>query len=159
MGKRDIPEDYQWFKFYTKWIDAFVALSKPELDNLLEAIRAFINDEEMPEFIYADEIVFILIKDSLEKDRDRIRKIKRTIEKNGENNFIRHSKEYSEWRKAVFKRDGYECQLCGKHGGKLNAHHKERFVDCPEKRLDIDNGITLCEDCHKQVHHLKITLD
>ena len=159
MAKRNIPEDYQWFKFYTKWTDAFVALSKPELDNLLEVIRAFINDEEMPEFIYADEIVFILIKDSLEKDRDRIRKIKRTIEKNGENNFIRHSKEYAEWRKAVFERDGYNCQICGKHGGKLNAHHKERFVDCPEKRLDINNGITLCEDCHKQVHHLKITLE
>ena len=71
MEARDIPEDYQWFKFYTKWIDAFTALSKSELDNLLEAIRAYINDEEMPEFIYADKIVFVLIQDSLDKDRDR----------------------------------------------------------------------------------------
>lgn len=153
-----VPEDYMWFKCNTNWLKVFKMLSKPELDNLLEAIRAFINDEEMPEFIYADRIVFIMIEESLKEDRDRIRKIKKSIEKNGENNFVRHSKEYSEWRKAVFERDGYECQLCGKHGGKLNAHHKERFADCPEKRLDIDNGVTLCEDCHKKVHHLKIII-
>ena len=66
---------------------------------------------------------------------------------------LRNSKEYSDWRNAVFNRDDYTCQLCGQHGGKLNAHHIKQFKKFPELRLDLDNGITLCERCHKKVHH------
>jgi hypothetical protein len=58
------------------------------------------------------------------------------------------SVEYREWRKNVFKRDNYVCQCCGKKSGKLNAHHIENFATNVEKRTELDNGITLCEDCH-----------
>jgi len=63
---------------------------------------------------------------------------------------IRMSKEYRIWRKAVFERDDYTCVFCGQHGGKLNADHIKRFSDFPELRLAIDNGRTLCEECHKK---------
>lgn len=66
---------------------------------------------------------------------------------------IRASEEYKEWRKAVFERDDYTCQLCGAHGVRLNAHHKKPFATYPELRTETDNGITLCESCHKKVHH------
>ena len=154
-----IPEEHMWFKCYTKWLELFQMLSKSELVRLLEVVFAYINDEEMPEFIGSDKIVFTIMKDSLSKDRDRIRRVKKSIEMRGEAQVIRHSTSYAGWRKSVFERDGYTCQICGQYGGKLNAHHKERFADCPEKRLDVDNGITLCEDCHKKVHHFKITLE
>jgi len=65
---------------------------------------------------------------------------------------VRRSRAYSDWRRAVFSRDGYVCQQCGQHGGKLNAHHIERFADNTSRRLDVNNGITLCEKCHKEVH-------
>ena len=152
-------DDYLWFKCDESWFEVFRILSKSELDRLFTAIEAYITDNEIPELPGAERVAFALMKKDLTKDRDRVRKIKNSIQKLGESKYIRNSKEYSCWRKQVFERDEYTCQICGKRGGKLNAHHKVRFADCPEKRLDIDNGITLCESCHKQVHHLKIIIE
>lgn len=67
---------------------------------------------------------------------------------NGENDTLRHRREYKEWRTAVYERDDYTCQCCGEKGGKLNAHHINRFSEFPELRYDIKNGITLCINCH-----------
>lgn len=64
----------------------------------------------------------------------------------------RSSKEYTEWRINVFKRDNFTCQHCKSVGGLLEAHHKVRWVDDVSKRYDVDNGITLCKKCHKKVH-------
>ncbi len=64
----------------------------------------------------------------------------------------RRTQQYKEWRVAVFSRDNYTCQICGKRGGKLNAHHISRYSRDIEHRTDVDNGITLCESCHKELH-------
>ena len=69
-----------------------------------------------------------------------------------ENNLVRASSDYRIWRKAVFERDGYRCLICAKVGGKLNVHHLRKFSKYPELRFDENNGITLCEDCHKIKH-------
>jgi len=66
------------------------------------------------------------------------------------NTAIRNSIAYEEWRKAVFERDSYTCQICFEVGGKLNADHIKRFSDYPELRLELSNGRTLCEECHRQ---------
>jgi hypothetical protein len=68
-----------------------------------------------------------------------------------ENRIIRHSSEFEEWRKKVFKRDNWTCRDCGKRGnGELHAHHIKSFAKYPELRFDVNNGLTLCEDCHKK---------
>lgn len=58
------------------------------------------------------------------------------------------------WRKAVFERDEYTCQNCKRIGEKLQAHHIDCWIDFPDKRYLIDNGITLCASCHKALHHI-----
>lgn len=58
---------------------------------------------------------------------------------------------YSNWRNSVFKRDDYRCVICGKRG-KINAHHLDGWNWCIDKRLDIDNAVTLCEHHHKSFH-------
>lgn len=61
---------------------------------------------------------------------------------------------YEEWRKIVYKVDNYTCQKCGDDkGGNLNAHHIESYRTNPYLRTEVSNGITLCEDCHKDFHH------
>lgn len=63
---------------------------------------------------------------------------------------LRNSLEYKLWRTAVFQRDSYTCIWCGdSRGGNLNADHIKPFADYPELRFAIDNGRTLCIDCHK----------
>jgi len=61
----------------------------------------------------------------------------------------RNSFEGRKWRTAVYVRDNFTCQVCGEVGGRLNAHHIKSWIDYPKLRLVVDNGITLCVECHK----------
>lgn len=60
--------------------------------------------------------------------------------------------EYKAWRKAVFERDNYSCFNCGERGVDLNAHHIYSYARYPELRTRLENGITLCKECHNQFH-------
>jgi 5-methylcytosine-specific restriction endonuclease McrA len=62
------------------------------------------------------------------------------------------SNEYKRWREQIFKRDNWTCQNCGNRGGKLHAHHMKSFAEFPELRLDLNNGLTVCEKCHYEIH-------
>jgi len=44
--------------------------------------------------------------------------------------------------------------VCGKRGGKLNAHHLDGHDWCTEKRFDINNGATTCIECHNDFHFI-----
>jgi len=69
--------------------------------------------------------------------------------KTSENERIRDSNQYREWRRHVFQRDDYTCQSCGKRGGILHADHELPFAIFPALRFEILNGRTLCEPCHR----------
>lgn len=61
----------------------------------------------------------------------------------------------SRWRKTVLKRDNFICQCCGYDKGHiLVAHHLNSYDTHEEDRYSVDNGITLCETCHKAFHRL-----
>jgi predicted restriction endonuclease len=66
---------------------------------------------------------------------------------------IRCSLEYRLWRKAVYERDNYTCVWCGDNkGNNLEADHIKPFYLYPELRFAIDNGRTLCRECHKKTN-------
>lgn len=58
------------------------------------------------------------------------------------------------WNRKVLKRDNYTCKCCGQHGYKLVAHHLNGYNWDIENRFSVDNGVTLCENCHKEFHHI-----
>jgi hypothetical protein len=63
---------------------------------------------------------------------------------------LRKSLMYRLWREAVFEKDNYTCVWClDKTGGNLEADHIKPFATHPDLRFAIDNGRTLCKDCHK----------
>ena len=62
--------------------------------------------------------------------------------------------ENANWTRDVMLRDNYTCQCCSKVGGDLVAHHLDGYNWCEEKRTDINNGVTLCVECHKKFHSI-----
>lgn len=74
------------------------------------------------------------------------------------------SKEFQNWRKSIFERDDYTCQICGRRGGKLHVDHfpvpfseilEMRNIKSLEEAImcddlwNTDNGRTLCVNCHR----------
>ena len=88
---------------------------------------------------------------------------------------IRNIKEYTNWRNSIYRRDDYTCQDCRSMGKYIEAHHSikpfhiilkdflkhySQFSPIEEKEIlvrlsttwepfwDLNNGITLCKECH-----------
>ncbi len=66
---------------------------------------------------------------------------------------------YVAWRGKVFMRDNWICQICKQRGGKLHAHHKKSWVLFPKMRYWVINGMTLCINCHQEIHFQKLAVN
>ena len=60
---------------------------------------------------------------------------------------IRKSPEYQRWRKEVKHRDENTCRVCSVRRN-LHVHHIKPLEKYPEFAINLDNGITLCGNCH-----------
>jgi 5-methylcytosine-specific restriction endonuclease McrA len=83
---------------------------------------------------------------------------KKKMSENRANIFSQNNPRYidgrSFWIREVKERDNYTCQVCGKNKTclgfrQLHAHHIKSKKQHPELMYDLDNGITLCNRCHK----------
>lgn len=105
-----------------------------------------------------------------EARKGRFKGIESPVWKGGITSFIsliRNDAKYKVWRLQVFKRDRFTCQICGGEShGDIEAHHLKSFnkiltesniitlkqaLNCKEL-WQIDNGVTLCIECHKNLH-------
>lgn len=64
----------------------------------------------------------------------------------------RWSEKNKQFRQFIFERDDFTCQRCGKRGGYLHCHHLKEWAKYPELRYKSDNCITLCKECHYNLH-------
>lgn len=64
------------------------------------------------------------------------------------NKKIRRGIEFRLWREAVFARDNWTCQMCGRRGLEIHPDHIKQFAFHEDLRFAIDNGRTLCKTCH-----------
>jgi len=65
----------------------------------------------------------------------------------------RNYDEYKQWRIAIYKRDFFTCQICGSKEN-ICAHHIYNYKNNKRLRTDLNNGITLCIDCHWDFHRI-----
>lgn len=67
---------------------------------------------------------------------------------------LRNTPEYREWRLAVYRRDNFSCVTCGAAAKRneviIHADHIKPMSLFPELQFDINNGRTLCWECHKK---------
>ena len=57
---------------------------------------------------------------------------------------------YANAREHALVRDDYTCQCCGKKNCRVEAHHI--VYRSKGGSNDLENYVTLCEDCHKAIH-------
>jgi 5-methylcytosine-specific restriction endonuclease McrA len=61
----------------------------------------------------------------------------------------RNDPAYKQWRLKVLKRDEYQCFDCGEvKRGQMEADHIYSWKNYPRLRYVLENGQTLCADCH-----------
>ena len=59
-----------------------------------------------------------------------------------------------DWSELVKNNSKQVCEICGNYSDKLVSHHEIPVKVNPIISADIDNGIVLCDKCHKKVHQL-----
>ena len=132
------------FVFYRGFYEAICELETEDQATVYNAICKYSLDGIEPELTGVAAAMFKMAKPQIDRGLHFL---------DGQNG--RRSAEYSEWRQRVFLRDNFTCQNCGDRGGKLNAHHIKSYAKYPQLRYSVQNGITLCEACHREVHHGK----
>ena len=68
------------------------------------------------------------------------------------NKKIDRSPEFRLWKSSVLKRDNYTCQNCGAKTN-LEAHHIKEVCNYPELKYEIENGVCLCNTCHRKTEN------
>lgn len=136
--------------------------------------RGILKPHSCSESVRKKMSIIRLGKKMSDETREKMRKIGKDSVLNGKcplwkggitknRNLIKSSLNYKLWRELVFKRDNWICQKCKQPKKYIHAHHIKSFseiinknniksvddaIKC-EELWDINNGLTLCKDCHR----------
>lgn len=105
-------------------------------------------------------------KPKAEAEREQIKKVK--SKKYNSDRYIRDkesdsyrlfylSKAWKSKRREILRRDNFECQICKalfNYKAATDVHHILNLRDHYDKRLDSNNLISLCNECHTLVYSL-----
>lgn len=145
-------DKYPYFKMPLAVRPYFDALSDAEVGRVMTDILIYCKDGSMTKLKGKALETFMFLKKWADYQETHPRWRGSVV---ADSTLARRTKAYKQWREAVYARDDYTCQMCGRRGGKLNAHHIKPFARYPELRTAVENGITLCERCHKEEHRRK----
>ena len=117
-----------------------------------------------------EDIVIANTSNNLFDDQDDGTKISASLLKMK----VRNTTTYLNWRIAVLRRDTFKCRMCSasikdSKGLRVEVHHAKSFNDiCKENNIttikqalaskeiwSLDNGISLCYGCHKNLEKLR----
>lgn len=134
-------EERDSFIFHREYKEVIDQLNNKHKLEFYECITEYVFYQSIPSNVSKEvKSLFILIKSKLDK-----------INISYWNFEDRRSYKYKLWKKSVLERDKHICQKCGNKNN-LIVHHIKHFNSNKELRFDINNGITLCQECHKEVH-------
>lgn len=55
-------------------------------------------------------------------------------------------------RLEIMRRDKWECRVCGESNKQFHVHHLYYEKDCHIWDYDNEALVTICKDCHKEIH-------
>ena len=107
---------------------------------VIDAIAVLIGDYG----IYRKQAALLLLKALVRKDFLRF-----LFENGNLYPFDRNDYRVTRWKKEIVGRG--KCEMCGS-GERLEAHHIIKWADYPQGRIDVNNGMCLCHNCHTEEH-------
>lgn len=66
-----------------------------------------------------------------------------------------HTTAWKKKRKQILARDHNACQRCrgkGRYRQAVTVHHVRHLKDVPELALEDGNLVSLCSECHEEMH-------
>lgn len=113
---------------------------KVSLDVIIDAVAVLLGDYST----IRKQAAIILLKLTLPSDF-----FKFLFEDKSLYPFDRNDPRVRQWKNQVLSKG--KCEVCGTTNH-LNAHHILHWSDYPMGRIDVKNGMCLCDVCHANEH-------
>ena len=85
------------------------------------------------------------------------------VYRGGEERKLRNKYSWAKKSREIRERASYLCEVCKDHGiytyNDVEVHHLYKLKDHPEKLLEDDNLICLCQEHHKQADKGKLSME
>lgn len=107
-------------------------------------------------FIWGLTLFFDTESQETNQEKKKVKpKVKARI-KNQVNSKTSENESWSYLREIILDKYNYQCSICGQYG-EIDVHHKIPIKEGGTN--EIENLITLCRNCHENLHHFKFSND